>query len=70
MSEGIPTVQGYADPSSGIYGNTLHPRPHPNPITPEANPDNNDMRFRMLDLGLHQRLLVDNAIATLDDIGV
>lgn len=32
MLEGIPTIQGCDHPTCGVYGDFLHPRPHPDPI--------------------------------------
>jgi hypothetical protein len=70
LENGIPTIQGCRAANSPIYGDTLHPRPHPNPVRPQQNPEINDMRFGMFDSCIKQRLLVDNAVAALDDISI
>jgi hypothetical protein len=70
LQNGIPTIQGCHAPNSPIYGDTLYPRPHSNPVRPQQNPDIYDMHFGMFDACIRQRLLVNNAVAALDDIGV
>jgi len=35
LRNGIPTIQGCRATNSPIYGDILHPRPHPNPVHPQ-----------------------------------
>jgi hypothetical protein len=65
--DGIPTLQGCMHPRQGIYGRTLHACPHPDPIPTTDRP--HDMRFEMFNPTICQRLLVDTALASLDNIG-
>jgi len=44
--------------------------PHPNPIHPKQNPDIHDMHFGIFNTCIQQHLLVNNAIATLNNIRV
>jgi hypothetical protein len=63
--EGVSTVQGCVEPHSTIYGNILHPRPAHTPADPVR-----DATFTMFHPHLTQCLLINNAITSLDDIGV
>jgi hypothetical protein len=65
--DGIPTLQGCVHPRQGIYGRTLHAQAHPDPIPTIDGP--HDMRFEMFNPTIRQQLLVDTALASLDDIG-
>jgi len=65
FNEGIPMIQGCVDPTQGIYGEILHTRPTTTPGIPGV--DDNFFSFHP---HLAQRLLVDNALAGLEDIGV
>ncbi len=58
-------IQGCVDPSEGIYGEILHAHPANSPGVPGQ--DNNFATFHP---HLTQHLLVDNALARLEDIGV
>ena len=70
LHNGIPTVQGCLHPAQGIYGDTLHPKQHPNPVSAEEDPKINDTNFKMFDPTIDQRLVIDHAVAALNDIGV
>jgi len=65
--DSIPTLQGCVHPHQGIYGRTLHACPYNDPIPTINRP--HDMRFKMFNPTIHQRLLVDTALTSLDDIG-
>ena len=65
FNEGIPMIQGCIDPSQGIYGEILHARPATTPGIPGA-----DDNFTSFHPHLTQRLLIDNALAGLEDIGI
>jgi hypothetical protein len=61
----IPTIQGCMSPSEGIYREILHARPTSTPGIPGE-----DDNFTIFHPCLTQRLLVDNALAGLEDISV
>src|SRR6266851_10316970 len=61
----VPMIQGCVDPSEGIYGEILHAHPATTPGVPGQ-----DDNFTTFHPCLTQRLLVDNALAGLEDIGI
>ncbi len=61
----VPMIQGCVDPSEGIYGEILHAWPASTPGVPGQ-----DDNFATFHPCLTQRLVIDNALARLEDISV